>query len=211
MKCYHMTTLDRLESINRLGLIPGNGNNCKLVNDDKFKVFFSEGFEGSIALFVDFYIVYNKIKNSELKISDISVYNKVINSKSLEEFLGDGVYLTFEMLDIINERNFENGCTSTTIEPNKLSVLVLRKLDDNIVTYSRFKIINYMMSRINPNDIKYYGMKYPNSPTFKEATIRIQTKVKDYYEKNNKIIQKYKNEKYELIEIPLDIFIKDYL
>lgn len=211
MKCYHMTTLDRLESINKFGLIPGNGVNCKLVNDDKFKVFFSEGFEGAIALFVDFYIVYNKIKHNELSITDITIYDKIIKSNNLEEFLGEGVYLVFEMNNVINERNFENGCTNTTIEPNKLSVLVLRKLDGSTVIYSRFKIINYMMSRISPNDIKYYGKKYPNSPSFEEATIRIQNKVKNYYDKNNKIIQEYKNEEYELIEIPLEIFVKNYL
>ena len=62
MKCYHMTTLDRLQSINEFGLLPRNERNCKLVNDYKVKVFFSEGFEGAIALFVDFNIVYNKIR-----------------------------------------------------------------------------------------------------------------------------------------------------
>lgn len=211
MKCYHMTSLDRLKSINKLGLIPGNGDNCKLVNDDKYKVFFSEGFEGAIALFVDFYIVYNKIKNNELSITDTNIYSKIINSNNLEEFLGNGVYLVFEMNGIVNERNFENGCTSTTIEPKKLSVLILRNYDDNTVMYSRFNIINYMMANIEPNDIKYYGKKYPNSPSFEEATIRIQNKVKDYYDKHNKIIQEYKNRKYELIEIPLDVFVKNYL
>lgn len=68
MKCYHMTTLDRLKSINELGLLPRNERNSKLINDDKVKVFFSEGFEGAIALFVDFNIVYNKIKNRETEV-----------------------------------------------------------------------------------------------------------------------------------------------
>ena len=211
MKCYHMTTLDRLESINKLGLVPRNEKNCKLVNDYKVKVFFSEGFEGSIALFVDFYIVYNKIKNNELKIVDDILYNEVIKSNNLEEFLGSGVYLSFEMNEIINERNFENGCTSEIIEPGRLYVLGLKNLKDTTVTYSRFEIINFMMMQTKPSNIKYYGKKYHNSPSFDEATTRIQEKVNKYYIENKEKIQNYKKERYELIEIPLKEFVKEYL
>lgn len=67
------------------------------------------------------------------------------------------------------------------------------------------------MSKTNPSDIKYYGEKYPNSPIFEEATIRIQDKVKSYYNENKNVIQNYREDKYEFIEIPLNIFIKEYL
>ena len=63
-----MTSLDRLVSISKIGLIPRNENNSKLINDEKNKVFFSEGFEGAIALFVDFEIVYENIKEGKSNI-----------------------------------------------------------------------------------------------------------------------------------------------
>ena len=62
MKCYHMTSLDRVESIYNMGLVPRNEKNSKLIKDEKTKVFFSEGYTGAIALYVDFDIVYNNIK-----------------------------------------------------------------------------------------------------------------------------------------------------
>ena len=68
MKCYHMTKLDNLESINKLGLVPKSGENSKLIHDNKIKVFFSEGFEGAIALYVDFELVYHQIKERKIDI-----------------------------------------------------------------------------------------------------------------------------------------------
>ena len=46
-----MASIDKLQSIREKGLI----------GDEKVKVFFSEGFEGAIALFVDFQMVYDGI------------------------------------------------------------------------------------------------------------------------------------------------------
>lgn len=51
MKAYHFTSVNNLESISKKGLVPGNGDNSKLIDDQKEKVFFSEGF-GAIALCV---------------------------------------------------------------------------------------------------------------------------------------------------------------
>lgn len=58
MNYYHMTSLNNLHSISKKGLIPQSGDNSKLIGDEKIKTFFSEGFEGAIALYVDFQIVY---------------------------------------------------------------------------------------------------------------------------------------------------------
>lgn len=60
MYYYHMTSIDNLQSIREKGLIPKNETNSKLIGDEKVKVFFSEGFEGAIALFVDFQIVIER-------------------------------------------------------------------------------------------------------------------------------------------------------
>lgn len=117
-----MTSLERLDSINKFGLTPRNEDNSKLISDDKVKVFFSEGFEGTIALYVDFNIVYDDIKRGIKKMENITLNNKVCNSLNVEDYLEEGVYLRFDGTDIENERNFENGCTSKVILPDALEV-----------------------------------------------------------------------------------------
>ena len=205
MNFYHMTSLDRLNSISKVGLIPRNGDNSKLINDEKNKVFFSEEFEGAIALFVDFDIVYENIKNRKNKLIDKEIEKKVLKTKNLFEYLKEGVYLQFDGTNIENERNFENGCTDKVILPEKLNVCILRSLYNNSI------IIKYMMSRTMPKDIKYYGVKYPNSPDFDEATKRIQEKVKQYYISHKEEIEKYKNNDYLLEYIPINDFVDEYL
>lgn len=209
MKCYHMTKIDNLDSISKLGLIPRNGDNSKLIHDDKIKVFFSEGYEGAIALYVDFSIVYHQVKKKEIILNDDYLTNKIMSSKNLEDYLEDGVYLSFDMNGITNERNFENGCTSQVIEPENLNVLVLKNMETNEVSYSRFNLIHYMMSTVSPTQIKYYGVIYSNSPSFEEATKRIQNKVKRYYDYNRNVIDKFKMNHYEVEEIPLKTFLNE--
>ncbi len=178
MYYYHMTALNNLPSIAVQGLIPQNGNNGKLIGEEKVKVFFSEGFEGAVALYVDFDVVFDKIRYAQMKITDEFVRKKLLKSKSLSEFLGEGVYLRFDGTGIRNERNFENGCTDMTIPPEKLNVCILRKENDNSILFSRFGIIKYMMAKIQSEQIKYYGATYEGSPNFAEATDHIQEKVK---------------------------------
>ena len=206
MKCYHMTKLDYLDSINQFGLLPRSGDNSRLIQDDQVKVFFSEGYEGAIALYVDFSIVYRKAKEKEITLDD-DLKGKILLSKDLEDYLGDGVYLSFDMNGIKNERNFENGCTSQPITSNIINVLLLEDITNGNITYSRFDIIHYMMSTISPEQITYYGEKYPDSPPFDAATKRIQDKVKKYYEENKEIIDVYRSGSYKLKELSLNEFL----
>ena len=201
MNYYHMTSLDRLNSISKYGLTPRNEDNSKLINDKKTKVFFSVGFTGAVALYVDFDIVFNEIKTEQMKMADEAVRNKLLKSKSLPDFLGEGVYLRFDGTGIKNERNFENGCTDMTILPEKLSVCILRKKGDNSIIFSRFKIIKYMMAKIQPEQIKY----------FIEATSRIQEKVKKYYKEHQTEIIEYRNCNYTLDFIGLKDFVDNFL
>lgn len=78
------------------------------------KCFFSEGFHGTIALLIDFNIVYNKIKNNQMQLSNNELYSRVINSKNIREYLGEGVYLTFDSEKVVNENenNEVDGFTS---------------------------------------------------------------------------------------------------
>lgn len=201
-----MTKLDYLDSINQFGLLPRSGDNSRLIQDDQVKVFFSEGYEGAIALYVDFSIVYRKAKEKEITLDD-DLKGKILLSKDLEDYLGDGVYLSFDMNGIKNERNFENGCTSQPITSNIINVLLLEDITNGNITYSRFDIIHYMMSTISPEQITYYGEKYPDSPPFDAATKRIQDKIKKYYEENKEIIDVYRSGSYKLKELSLNEFL----
>ena len=209
MKYYHMTSLDRLDSISKEGLTPRNEENSKLINDQKVKVFFSEGFEGVVALYVDFDLVYQQIKSKELVLDNKELEEKILVSSNLNDYLKEGVYLEFDGDDIKNERNFENGCTSKIIPPEDLRVCVLSD-EENTVTYSRFEIIKYMMSKTDPEDIKYYGVKYEGSPNFDAATQRIQGKIKNYYANHQEEINDFKKNNYQLNSIPLEEFMNDY-
>ena len=211
MYYYHMTALNNLSSIAVQGLIPQNGNNGKLIGEEKVKVFFSEGFEGAVALYVDFDVVFDKIRYAQMKITDEFVRKKLLKSKSLSEFLGEGVYLRFDGTGIRNERNFENGCTDIIIPPEKIEVCILRNENDNSIIFSRFRIIKYMMAKIQPEQIKYYGAIYKGSPNFTEATDRIQEKVKRYYRDHQTEISEYVNCGYILASINLKDFVNKYL
>lgn len=206
-----MTALNNLPSIAVQGLIPQNGNNGKLIEEEKIKVFFSEGFEGAVALYVDFDIVFDKIKKAQMKITDEFVLQKLLKSKNLSDFLGEGVYLRFDGTGIRNERNFENGCTDIIIPPEKIEVCILRNENDNSIIFSRFRIIKYMMAKIQPEQIKYYGAIYKGSPNFAEATDRIQEKVKRYYRDHQTEISEYVNCGYILASINLKDFVNKYL
>lgn len=206
-----MTALNNLSSIVVQGLTPQNGDNGKLIGEEKVKVFFSEGFEGAVALYVDFDIVFDRIRKEQVKVADGFVRKKLLTSKNLSDFLGEGVYLRFDGTGIKNERNFENGCTDIIIPPEKIEVCILRNENDNSIIFSRFRIIKYMMAKIQPEQIKYYGAIYKGSPNFTEATDRIQEKVKRYYRDHQTEISEYVNCGYILASINLKDFVNKYL
>lgn len=206
-----MTSIENLQSIREKGLIPKNEANSKLIGDEKVKVFFSEGFEGAIALFVDFQIVYDQIKEGQMKVTDECVKTKVLKSKSLSDYLGEGVYLRFDGTKIENERNFENGCTDKTISPKELMVCILRRKSDDSVIFSRFEMIKYMMAEIQPEQIQYYGANYDRTINFTEATKNIQGKVKKYYEGHRMEISEYENSEYILDFIGINDFVNKFL
>jgi len=191
-----MASLNNLHSISKKGLVPQSGANNRLIGDEKINTFFSEGFEGAIALYVDFQIVYDKVRAGQVKLSDEGISQKIMKSKSLSDYLGEGVYLWFDGTNIKNERNFENGCTDMTIPPEDLTVCVLQRKTEHSIVFSRFEIIKYMMAAVQPEQIQYYGAKYDGAPDFERATKRIQEKVRMYYENHQTEIREYDTEAY---------------
>jgi len=206
-----MTSLNNLHSISKKGLFPQSGANSKLIGDEKIKTFFSEGFEGAIALYVDFQIVYDEVRAGKVKLIDEGITQKIMKSKSLSDYLGEGVYLRFDGTNIMNERNFENGCTDMTIPPKDLTVCVLQRKSNHSIVYSRFEIIKYMMATVQPEQILYYGAKYDGSPDFEKATNRIQEKVRTYYENHQTEIKEYDTEAYQFTLYGLDDFVKEFI
>ena len=103
-ECYHFTSLDRAFSIKKSGLSPRVGDNSQTVKDSSKKVSFSDGKYAAAGLMADFYKVYTDIKKGKRDKSKIdpNLAKKVINSKSFEDFLGDGMYLMFDGSNIEN-------------------------------------------------------------------------------------------------------------
>lgn len=211
MNYYHMTSLNNLYSISKKGLIPQSGANSKLIGDEKIKTFFSEGFEGAIALYVDFQIVYDQVKTGQVELTDEGIAKKIMESKNLSDYLGEGVYLQFDGTNIQNERNFENGCTDLIISPKELNVCVLRRKHDHAIVFSRFEIIKYMMATVQPEQIQYYGAKYDGSPDFEKATARIQEKVRKYYQKHWVEISECDTKAYQFALYRLDDFVNEII
>lgn len=59
-------------------------------------VFFSEVF-GAIALYVDFNLVFENIKFGKADINDLLLKDRVERCNSLKEYLGECVYLIFDL------------------------------------------------------------------------------------------------------------------
>ncbi len=217
MKCFRSTSINTIERVYTEGIVPSCGRNSRLIGDVRKKVFFSEGFHGTIALLIDFNIVYNKIKKNQMKLSDEELYSKVINSKNIREYLGEGVYLTFDSENVVNENNAVDGFTSEKINSELLEVAMTVNSDDDTFSYSRFDVVHFMMAQTNYEDIKYSGIKWPNTALHErhnkkseEEKIRInQLKIRQYYEENQELINKFKTNKYKLVYIPLNVFINE--
>ncbi len=217
MKCFRSTSINTIQRVYTEGIVPACGRNSRLIGDNRKKVFFSEGYQGTIALLIDFNIVYNKIKNNRMQLSDKELYSKVINSQNIREFLGEGVYLTFDSENVTNENNEVDGFTSEKINTDLLEVAIIVNINDGTFSYSRFDVVHFMMAQTNYNDIIYSGIKWPNIKLYEkhnqkseEEKIKInQLKIKQYYEENQNLINKFRNNQYKLVYVPLSKFINE--
>lgn len=141
-----------------------------------------------------------------MQLSDNELYSRVINSKNIREYLGEGVYLTFDSENVVNENenNEVDGFTSEKIKPDLLEVAIVENINDGTFSYSRFDVVHFMMAQIKPDDIKYNGIKWPNIKLYEkhnkkseEEKIRInQSKIRQYYEENQELINKFRTNQY---------------
>lgn len=208
-KYYHMTPLNRVRSISNVGLTPQNGDNNKVISNDRTKVFFSEGMTGTVALYADFQKHYDEIKMGNVGNTPKDRIDAILASKNIEEYLGgEGVYFLFDGTKIENEKNFMDGCTNEIIPPEDLNVCLLRNQDTNEISYSRFDIIKYMMSKVPAESIRYSGKDTSDA---EKITENIQATVKNYVKKHEKEINVYKFGNYLMEDMPIREFCEKYL
>ena len=92
---------------------------------------------------------------------------------------------------------------------------MIENINDGTFSYSRFDVVHFMMAQIKPDDIKYSGIKWPNIELYEkhnkkseEEKIRInQLKIRQYYEENQELINKFRSNQYRLVYISLNEFI----
>lgn len=210
-KCYHMTALSRVRSISNLGLTPRSEDNSKVINDEKQRVFFSEGMTGAVALYADFQKHYDAVKAGNTENVPQDRVAAIMKTKTIEEYLGgEGVYFVFDGSEIDNEKNFMDGCTKQSISPENLQVCLLRNNDTNNVSYSRYDIIKYMMSKVPAETINYTG-KDVEPEKVEKATAKIQETVNAYYKVHEKEIDRFRYGNYAMETISIKEFCENYL
>lgn len=189
---YHHTKIENLQSILQNGLEIRNGINSKAIKDKKTKVFFSEGMEGTIAMTSAFQHKFNHMKKGT-----------EWENKTLEDFLGDRVFLRFLSEGIENESDkgdfaFADGWTSQGIEPQRLKVSILKNIKTGEVSYKRDDILKYMLAT-NPIE------------NFKNGNERHKDEVKKYYEERSNELASFNAADYSLEDMDLDKFYEQYI
>lgn len=197
-ECYHFTYLNRAFSINETGLEPRNEENSQGIKDNKVKVFFSEGKDGAVGLFANFYSVYKAIKSGERteKINPV-IAEKVRKSKDFEEFLGRGMHLIFDGTHIVNEKNKFDGVTENNISPNDLNVCLIRNNATGEISYSKFDFIQFLIAQMDQE-------KLASIPSHMQKCILEYSR--DYRDK----ISEFQHGDYDTIQISLQEFCDKY-
>lgn len=205
-ECFHFTNLKNLYGIKNTGLQPKLDKNSKSVGDAKPKISFSIGKLGAVGLFIDFNNVYNDYKSGNRvpnpeKPGEMEMYEEIMKSESLEDFLGNGVYLLFDGSGIENEGGntgkggIYDASTRIPIESNKLRVGLVRDNDTKKVSYSMYDYIHYLMTTLSKEE-------------FSQMTSRMQKGMSLYYKEHSQEIDKFRNGNYSIKDIDIDTFCK---
>lgn len=198
--------LKYLYSIRNNDLQPRLDINSKAVGDTKPKISFSDTKLGAIGLFLEFYRVYNDYKTGNRvpnpnKPGELEMHDTIMCSQSLEDYLGEGVYLIFDGSEIENEGgNTGNGSiydasTCTSIKASKLRVGLVRDNDTKHISYSMYDYINYLMANLSEEE----KTKMPP---------KMQKILEIYLNKHIDELSKFKNGNFSLKDIDIDTFCR---
>lgn len=206
-ECFHFTKLKNLYSIKNEGLKCCLDGNSKLLKDKKPKISFSDGKVGVIGMFFEIQRVYTEFKTGQ-RFPDpddpeqLEYYQQAIKSDSLEDFLGNGVYLLFDGTGIENEGgncgdkdNFYDASTTKTIQPNKLRVGLVRDDDTKEVSYSMYDYIDYLMATASSEEIEILEPKMKRT-------------MASYVNEHSEDISKFRSGNFSLQEVDIDTFCK---
>lgn len=209
-KYYHFASLDRVRSISNIGLVPSDEDSNKLINDSENKVTFAEGMTGVVAKYANCQKKYDLIKSGVTGGIDQSIVSKVQTSKNMQEFLGDGVFITFDGENIENESSFMNGATEQSIDSKNLTVCILKNNETGEITYLGNKIVHYMMAKVPAETINYVGTDMSEDKAEKRTEI-IREDVSSYVRNHQEEIDVYKFGDYTIDNIPVKSFCMQYL
>jgi len=204
MKYYYMTPVSSVRSISNIGIQPRGVTNENL---GKSKAFVSEGMTGTIVTYTSLQKSYDDVKDGKPGDVPEEVSNKIKSSKDLEDYLGgESVILVFDDSEL-EDKEDDDGTTSSPINPNKLSVCVVKNEDDGKQIYSRRDVINYMLS-IVPVESIHASAK--NVGTQEDSDKAVQGTVQAFYDKNKAEIDKYKAGNFKLETVDISKFLEAF-
>ena len=124
-------------------------------------------------------------------------------NKTLEDFLGERVFLRFSPEGIENESDkgdfaFADGWTSKGIEPQRLKVSILKNIKTGEISYQRDDILKYMLAT-NPIE------------NFKNGNERHKDEIKRYYKERSEELAEFDIADYSLEDMDLDKFYEQYI
>lgn len=209
-KYYHMVSLDKIRSISNIGLMPNRENSNQLTNDIENKVNFSEGMTGVVAKYANCQKHYDLIKSGVVGGIKPELVEKIQTTTSMQEYLGDEVFIIFDGEEVENEKNFMDGITDKSIDSENLNVCLLKNNETGEVTYHGSNIAHYMMAKVPVETINYSGSDVGEDKVEKK-TETIRQDVSNYVKSHEKEINTYKYGDYTLENIPVKSFCMQYL
>ncbi len=202
-ECFHFTTLERLNNINKNGLEARSEDRSKAVSDSKKKISYSDSKIGAIGLYCNFEQVYLEfkvgIRPKRNTPAEFEMRDKILQTKDMEEFLGDGLYLMFDGTGIDNtggntgHGGIYDASTYKSIPSNKLKVCLIKDNDTGTYSYSRKDFIHFLMASMTEEE--FSGMIEP-----------MQERYQVYYESHKEEIDKFKKGNFSRGSIPISKF-----
>ena len=179
---YHFDKNKWMRYIKDNGLVPHNGQNSQSIKDDKKVVFYSQGEEGAVVMYMDFLKHYEDFKGEKgdkviaqyddavagrielsedemnsLK-SQVNEINRIRETDSIEEYVGEGPYLKISEVEdeTIDDKhfNFANSWTTKTIPPEKLSVMVLKDKNGGKDLSEKGDIIDFFLGEMTEAQVR---------------------------------------------------------
>jgi len=179
---YHFDNNKWMRYIKDNGLVPHNGQNSQSNKDNKKVVFYSQGEEGAVVMYMDFLKHYEDFKGEKgdkakakyddavagrielsedemnsLK-SQVNEINRIRETDSIEEYVGEGPYLIISEVEdeTIDDKhfNFANSWTTKTIPPEKLSVMVLKDKNGGKDLSEKADIIDFFLGKMTKAQVR---------------------------------------------------------